>query len=43
MTHQVLTIPEAAARLRLSEARVRQLIAEGILPRLRSSGQKAGT
>jgi excisionase family DNA binding protein len=29
---QILTIPEAAARLRLSESRIRQLIADGTLP-----------
>jgi excisionase family DNA binding protein len=29
---KILTIPEAALRLRLSEARVRQLIADGTLP-----------
>ena len=32
MADQILTIPEAAERLRLSEARVRQLIADGTLP-----------
>ncbi len=29
---QILTLRETAARLRLSESRVRQLIEEGILP-----------
>jgi excisionase family DNA binding protein len=32
LADQILTIPEAAARLRLSEARIRQLIADGTLP-----------
>jgi excisionase family DNA binding protein len=29
---QILTIPEVAEKLRLSEARIRQLIADGTLP-----------
>lgn len=32
MADPILTIPEAAERLRLSEARIRQLIADGTLP-----------
>jgi excisionase family DNA binding protein len=32
MADQILTIPEVAERLRLSEARIRQLIAAGTLP-----------
>ena len=32
MSDRILTIPEAAARLSLSEARIRQLIASGVLP-----------
>ena len=32
MSDSILTIPEAAARMRLSESRIRQLIADGTLP-----------